>query len=283
MMNFHAVKLLRIRQWLKNLMLFFPPFLGGTLFSHTHHLQMLLPFGAFCLVSSVAYILNDVFDRDRDRHHPDKCSRPVASGAISVAAALLFASVLLIFSVVLAWKISAAFLVLMLAYFVVSVVYSAKLKDIVLLDLFCISTGFLLRLQAGGVAFNVPISGWLFLTVFLLSVFLSAGKRLSEKQRLGSAAADHRMALVSYPRGFLEGIMYMTGGSVLATYSMYAITRHSSLLLYSVPLCCFGLVRYIFRIRSGKSGDPTESLVMDMPLLIVGIVWVCMVGWGIYG
>ena len=158
-----------------------------------------------------------------------------------------------------------------------------RLKDIVILDLFCISAGFLLRLQAGGVAFNVAISGWLFLSVFLLSLFLSAGKRLAEKQRLGDTATDHRMALIGYPQGFLEGTMYMTGGSVLVTYSMYALTRHSSLLLYSVPLCSFGLLRYIFRIRSGKSGDPTDSLVRDVPLLIVGMVWVALVGWGIYG
>jgi len=277
------VRLCRVRQWLKNLMLFFPPFLGGTLLFHTNAIQMLLPFGAFCLASSATYIINDVFDKENDHHHPDKSARPIASGQISVAAALMFASALLFCSVLLAWNIYGAFLLLMVAYCTVSVAYSAKLKDIVILDLFCISAGFLLRLQAGGVAFNVAISGWLFLSVFLLSLFLSAGKRLAEKQRLGDTATDHRMALIGYPQGFLEGTMYMTGGSVLVTYSMYALTRHSSLLLYSVPLCSFGLLRYIFRIRSGKSGDPTDSLVRDVPLLIVGMVWVALVGWGIYG
>jgi 4-hydroxybenzoate polyprenyltransferase len=276
-------RLCRVRQWLKNLMLFFPPFLGGTLFSHTHVLQLLTPFISFCLVSSASYIVNDVFDKENDRHHPDKCARPIASGQISLSSALIFASALLVCSLALAWNISGVFLLLMAAYFAVSLAYSAKLKEIVILDLCCISAGFLLRLQAGGVAFNVAISAWLFLSVFLLSLFLSTGKRLAEKRRLGDTAVDHRMALIGYPDGFLEGIMYMTGGSVLVTYSMYAITRHSSLLLYSVPLCCFGLFRYIFRIRSGKSGDPTESLLRDLPLLIVGVVWVIMVGWGIYG
>lgn len=275
--------LLRVRQWLKNLMLFFPPFLGGTLISHINILQMLIPFSAFCLVSSSTYILNDVFDRESDRHHPDKLTRPIASGRISVVSAVLFATFLLICSVILAWTISVTFFVLMMAYFTVSLAYSAKLKDIVLVDIFCISAGFLLRLQAGGAAFNVVISEWLFLSVFLLSVFLSTGKRLAEKQHLGDVAHHHRKALVAYPKGFLEGAMYMTGGSVLVTYTMYVISRHSSLLLYSVPLCCFGLLRYILRVQSGKSGDPTESLVRDVPLLIVGVVWVSMVGWGIYG
>jgi len=275
--------LLRIRQWLKNLMLFFPPFLGGTLFSLGFNRYTLLPFSAFCLVSSANYICNDVFDQHNDRHHPDKRVRAIASGKISITSALFFAAALFICSLFMAWNISGLFLVLMMMYVAISLAYSVKLKEIVLLDVFCISSGFLLRLQAGGVAFNVPISKWLFTSVFLLSVFLSTGKRLAEKQSLGEDARHHRKALMAYPRGFLEGVMYMTGSSVLVAYTMYAISRHSLLLLYSVPLCCFGLLRYLFRIRSGKSGDPTESLVMDMPLLIVGTLWVCMVGWGIYG
>ncbi|MEI6207191.1 MAG: decaprenyl-phosphate phosphoribosyltransferase [Desulfuromonadales bacterium] len=277
------LQLCRARQWLKNLMIFFPPFLGGTLFSSTHVLQILSPFCAFCLVSSAAYILNDIFDRENDRHHPEKCTRLIASGRISVTSALLFAATLLACSVMLAWNISKVFLVLMTAYFVVSTAYSAKLKEIVLIDIFCISAGFLLRLQAGGAAFNVAISEWLFLSVFLLSVFLSTGKRLAEKQRLGDGAYHHRRALTAYPKGFLEGALFMTGGSVLVTYSMYVISRHSSLLLYSVPLCCFGLLRCILRVQSGKGGDPTDSLTRDLPLLIIGVVWVVMAGWGIYG
>ena len=283
MMILNVLKLLRIRQWLKNLMLFFPPFLGGTLFYHATVSRMVLPFSAFCFASSASYIVNDVFDREHDRHHPDKRTRPIASGQITVVPALLFATVLLSCSVVAAWNISGTFLVLMLAYLTVSIAYSAKLKEVALVDLVCISAGFLLRLQAGGDAFDVAISGWLFLCVFLLSLFLSSGKRLSEKQRLGKTAPDHRKALCAYPKRLLEGIMYMTGGTVLATYSMYVLTHHSLLLFYSVPLCGFGLLRFIIRIRTGKSGDPTESLVRDIPLLIVGVLWVSMVGWGIYG
>ena len=183
---------------------------------------------------------------------------------------------------ILAWNISITFLVLLASYLSVSVAYSAKLKEIVLVDIFCISAGFLLRLEAGGIAFNVSISEWLFLSVFLLSVFLSTGKRLSEKQSLGDEARYHRIALITYPNGFLEGSMYMTGSSVMVTYTMYVISRHSSLLLYTVPLCCFGLMRYILRVQKGKSGDPTESLTRDLPLLIVGVLWVALVGWGIY-
>jgi len=282
-MNLSAcLKMLRPHQWLKNLMLFFPPFLGGTFFSVSLDSQALFPFVAFCMTSSATYIFNDLFDRENDRHHPEKRTRPIASGQVSAITALLFAALLLTGSVLIALSYSSIFLLLLSAYFVVSLAYSAKLKDIVLVDIFCISAGFLLRLQAGGAVFNVAISEWLFLSVFLLSVFLSTGKRLAEKQRLGDVAQHHRKALVAYPKGFLEGSMYMTGGSVLVTYTMYVLSRHSPLLIYTVPLCCFGLLRYILRVQSGKGGDPTESLTRDVPLLIVGLAWVVIVGWGIY-
>src|SRR5450631_3444342 len=136
------LKLLRFRQWLKNLMLFFPPFLGGTLFIHSLDTQLLIPFSSFCLVSSATYIINDVFDKTNDRHHPAKSTRPIASGQISIVAALLFASALFSGSLVLAWNVSVSFLVLLLAYFTVSLAYSAKLKEIVLVDLSVYPPGF---------------------------------------------------------------------------------------------------------------------------------------------
>lgn len=277
------ITLLRPLQWLKNLMIFFPPFLGGTLLQSGMAMRGALPFFSFCMASSATYILNDVRDREHDRHHPDKRHRPLPSGKISVASAALLAIVLACASIVLAWTISSAFVLCLSIYLVVSIAYSVLLKDFALIDIFCISAGFLLRLEAGGAAFGIAISEWLFLSVFLLSVFLSTGKRLSEKNRLGGTAVSHRKALVAYPDGFLQGGMYMTGSAVLVTYTMYVIARHSAILVYSVPLCCFGLLRYILRVQSGKGGDPTESLLKDIPLFIVGLAWALMVGWGVYG
>jgi 4-hydroxybenzoate polyprenyltransferase len=242
-----------------------------------------LPFFSFCMASSATYILNDIRDRENDRHHPDKKGRPLPSGRVSITGASVVAMALACSALVIAWTVSSAFSLCLAIYLVVSIAYSVFLKEYALIDIFCISAGFLLRLEAGGAAFDIPISEWLFLSVFLLAVFLSTGKRLSEKNRLGATAVYHRKALVAYPDGFLQGTMYMTGSAVLVTYTMYVITRHSTLLVYSVPLCCFGLLRYIFRVLSGKGGDPTESLLRDIPLFIVGFVWVMMVGWGIYG
>ena len=276
------LKLLRPLQWLKNLMIYFPPFLGGAILQPDIVLRGVLPLISFCMASSAGYILNDIQDCANDRHHPDKKSRPLPAGRISISRAYQLAFLLASTGGVIAWTISTTFFMYLVAYLLLTLAYSKGLKEYAIIDIFCISGGFLLRLEAGGVAFGIPVSEWLFLSVFLLSIFLSTGKRLGEKKRLGDKAASHRKALVTYPAGFLDGVMYMTGGTVLVTYTMYVITRHSAVLLYSVPLCCFGLLRYILRIQSGKDGDPTESLTRDIPLLLVSMFWVCLVGWGIY-
>lgn len=276
------LKLLRPLQWLKNLMIYFPPFLGGAILQPHIAMRGVLPLFSFCMASSAGYILNDIHDCDNDRHHPDKKLRPLPSGRISIGGAYLLAVVLAAAAGGSAWTVSATFFMYLVMYLLLTLAYSVFLKEYALIDIFCIAAGFLLRLEAGGSAFAIHITEWLFLSVFLLSIFLGTGKRLSEKNRLGVSAVNHRKALVAYPEGFLQGAMYMTGATVLVTYTMYVISRHSALLLYTVPLCCFGLFRYILRIQSGKDGDPTESLTRDIPLLLVSMLWVCMVGWGIY-
>ena len=272
--------MLRPTQWLKNLMLFFPPFLAGQVFLPGVVTRGVVPFGAFCLVSSAGYIFNDLLDRDRDAHHPQKCLRPISSGVVSLTGASLFSAIMLISGLLLAGFISPRFLLLLVGYVVITTSYSLRLKTLPIVDLFCISAGFLIRLQAGGELFNVPISPWLFLTVFLMAVFLSTGKRLSESRSLGDLAGKHRKSLATYPPGFLAGTMFMTAGAVLVTYAMYALNRHT--LIYSVPLCLFGLLRYMFRVSSGQCGDPTESLLKDRLLFVVGLLWVLMVVWSIY-
>lgn len=274
--------LLRPRQWLKNLMLYFPPFLGGALLQPGMAFKGVRPFVAFCLISSAIYILNDLCDSVSDGQHPRKRLRPLPSGRVSSRWAVALAVACALCSVLVAWGASAAFFGYLAAYATVSIAYSLHLKDVALVDIFCISAGFLVRLLAGGAVFGLAISEWLFLCVFLLSIFLSTGKRLGEKTHLGVLAEQHRRVLVAYPTGFLEGAMYMTGGSVLVAYTMYVLSRPSGLLLYSVPLCCFGLLRHILRIQAGGGGDPTESLTRDLPMFLVGLLWAVMVGWGIY-
>jgi len=279
-MNLTYLTLLRPAQWLKNMMVLFPVFLAGNALQPGVASRAALPFCAFCLVSSAGYIFNDLLDRKRDVLHPNKRQRAIASGAASVLGASLYAAALLLSGFVLAGLYAPAIVLFLLAYAAVSLLYSSVLKSMPVVDLFSISAGFLIRLQAGGVLFQVPISPWLFLTVFLLAIFLSTGKRLSESHSLGEDAGEHRVSLAGYPAGFLAGTLYLTGSSVLVTYAMYSLMNAK--LIYTVPLCLFGLLRYILRVTAGASGDPTESLLKDRALLAVSLAWLLMVIWSIY-
>ena len=280
-MNLKAlIVLLRPHQWLKNLMIFFPPFLGGVLFTPGALQKGLLPFAAFCLASSATYVFNDIRDAEQDRIHPRKQHRPIASGAVPVPQAIIVGACLFVGSMMLSLQQPVIFWGWLLAYFVLSFAYSTVLKNLPVFDIFCISSGFVFRLFAGGVAFGVDVSDWLFLSVLLLAIFLSSGKRLSEKMMLGALSGDHRKALIEYSEGVLEGFMYMSGAAVLVTYTMYAITMHR--LVFTVPLCCFGLFRYVLLVKRGESGDPTDSLMKDPVMFIVGLVWVVMVGFATY-
>ena len=274
------IRLIRPWQWLKNLMIFFPPLLSGSLFHPGVFERGYIPFVAFCLGSSSLYIFNDLIDLERDALHPVKKNRPLPAGQVSKFVAVFMSCILLALAIVLSWQVSAFFFGILLVYLSVVVSYSLALKNRPILDIFCISLGFVLRLYGGGVAFQVTITDWLFLTVFLLAIFLSVGKRYSERYSLGENAGEHRPTLEIYPDGFLEGVMYLSGAAVLVTYSIYAIS--TPFLVYTVPLCLYGLLRYMMRVQSGKSGDPSDTLVKDIPLLITSILWVLMVGWSIY-
>ena len=262
-------------------MLLFPPFLGGLIIQPGLVQLGIVPIISFCAASSSTYILNDILDLHNDANHPVKKFRPLPSGAVAVSTAAILALFLVCSGIILAFLCSTTFLLLLIAYLVIATAYSLKLKDIPIVDVFCISAGFLLRLEAGGEAFGIQITNWLFLSVFLLAMFLSTGKRLGERKMLGNAAGSHRKSLLAYPDGFLDGTMYMTGAAVLVTYTMYVISRQT--LIYTVPLCLFGLLRYIFLVKSGKSGDPTEALYKDNTLFLVGFFWAVMVGWSLYG
>ena len=260
-------------------MLLFPPLFGGVLFTPAVLHNLALPFLAFCLASSANYAINDVVDAEKDACHPVKKNRPIPSGAIRAQTALTLGACLLLLAVLSAFTVSTPFLYTLLGYILLSSAYSFRLKNIPVMDILCVSAGFLLRLYAGGIAFHIPISSWLFLNVFLLSIFLSLGKRIAEKQLLKEKCACHRPVLEAYPLGFLYGAMYLTGATVLITYAMY-VMKHPGL-VSTIPLCCFGLLRYIYKIIKGSNGDPTDALLQDKVLLVVSLLWAAIIGWNL--
>ena len=274
------IRLLRPHQWLKNLLLFFPPFLGGKMTDMSVLFHGISPFVAFCLASSATYVVNDIADSGNDALHVQKRSRPIAAGEITPRTGYFLAFGLGIISLMMTLQLPRLFPCILISYMSLSIAYTFKLKNIVIVDIFCIAVFFLLRLEAGGIAFGVKLSEWLFLSVFLLALFLSTGKRLCERLHLGENAGDHRKALSEYPEGLLDGIMYMTAGAVLVTYTLYVISRHG--MVYTVPLCCFGLLRYMYRVKTGRGGDPVYSMIQDPLLCSVSCLWVLMVGFWVY-
>ncbi|QWV95061.1 decaprenyl-phosphate phosphoribosyltransferase [Geomonas oryzisoli] len=274
------LKLMRPHQWLKNLMIFFPALLSGVIIQPGVAQRGVLPMLAFCLGSSATYVINDLLDAPKDRNHPRKSRRPIASGTVGTRPALFLALLLAVCSIGTALLVPGIFPLLLVSYLAISACYSLKLKDVAIVDIFCIAAGFVLRLEAGGDALGVAISEWLFLSVFLLSVFLSTGKRLCEQRGLGEGAGSHRKSLEGYPPGFLDIAMAMTGAAVLVTYTMYSLSKPH--LIYTVPLCTFGLFRYALRVKAGGGGDPTDALLKDFPLFATGLLWLIMVASGIY-
>lgn len=272
--------MLRPSQWLKNLMLFFPPFLAGHALQPGMLAAGFVPFAAFCLVSSAGYILNDLLDQERDKLHPLKRLRPVAAGDIRPVAAAGTALLLVLTGCVMAAVVSLPLLGWLVLYAGLSFFYSCYGKHLPLLDICCIAAGFLVRLQAGGVVYQVPVTAWLFLLVFLLAVFLSTGKRLVELRCMPDAAGAHRNSLSSYSERALAGILYLSGSTVLLVYLFYVL--HKPGLIITVPLCLAGIVRYLYRVREGKNGDPTESLLKDPVLGVVSALWALIVIRSIY-
>lgn len=271
------IELLRPHQWLKSLLLLFPPFLGGTLWQTDSISVLILPLISFSAGASGIYIINDIFDRDLDKNHPAKSRRPLPSGRIKLPEAMVFSALLGVVSVICGLFVSSLFLLCLLVYLGISIAYSWRFKTVPIVEMFCVVSGFLLRLQAGGIAYQVEISDWLFLSVFLLALFLVSGKRLGELKHLSGQPAELiRPVLAKYPDGFFQVSLALSGTAVLITYTMYVISHHGNLLL--IPLCCFGLLFYLQRVFSGKGGDPTRALLRDPLLFVVGLLWVVLVG-----
>ncbi len=232
------------------------------------------------MVSSSSYIINDVRDIEFDRSHDSKKKRALASGKISIISAMLLALLLLIFSFIISSFVSEIFWFYIVAYLAISFSYTFLLKNVVILDIFAISMGFLIRVLAGGEPFGVEVSDWLFLAVFLVAMFLATGKRRGELVSLGGAAKSHRKSLAGYTESFLEGILWFSASAALVTYALYTIEQKSGL-FYTVPLAAFGLLRYILIVKEGK-GDPTEALLGDTQIMATGLIWAVAIGWVVY-
>jgi decaprenyl-phosphate phosphoribosyltransferase len=270
------IKELRIKHWLKNLFLFAAPFFGGSLFRDEVLHPAFPAFLSFSLCASGVYIINDIIDAENDRLHPEKKKRPVASGKISKNAATLYAAFLFLISFALSFPVNGSFIYYLVLYIIIQILYSFYLKHIAIADIFCIASGFVIRVLAGGAAFNVEVSSWLLLTMFMISLVLAAGKRLGEVRLLNERAEAHRKSLDVHFISTLNEILLISAGGSLIAYALYIIEQ-SPKLIYTVPVVTFGLFRYLLISKKG-GGDPTEALTGDKWLTLIVLLWLFMTG-----
>jgi 4-hydroxybenzoate polyprenyltransferase len=273
--------LIRPAHWVKNLLILTPPFFAGQMFSVTALALAVPVLVAFCCAASAGYAINDIVDSGKDRLHPRKRNRPIASGRLAAGSATFVAVALLVASFVIALTVTASFSMWLAAYVVTSAGYTFVVKRVFLLDTFAIAACFVIRVMAGGSAFGVSISSWLFLTMFFLSLFLAVGKRLGERRLLGEAASLHRRNLTTATEGFLRAGLWAMAIVTLVTYALYTVEVRNSL-FYTVPFATYGVLRYLFLIEERGAGDPTDLVLHDLPLLGLLGLWAVVVGAFIY-
>lgn len=267
--------LLRPHHWIKNLFLFAAPFFGGTILRYDVLILSLPVFLTFSLSASSVYIFNDIFDRERDRVHPKKRKRPIASGLITPKKASFLIMMTLLPSLYMSYLIGTGYLAFVLSYILIQALYSISLKNLTIVDIFSIASGFVIRVLAGGAAFHIKVSPWLFTTMFMISLVLAGGKRLSEVSLLTEGASHHRKSLKDYSEGFLKEILLISSGTALVTYALYTVEQAQEL-IYTIPVVTFGLFRYLMLADRGM-GEPTEALIKDLYLIVTVIVWMVLV------
>ena len=272
---------MRPRQWTKNAIVFAGIVFDGQLFVLNSFLRVLLALLLLCLMSSAIYMINDVVDIESDRQHPKKRYRAIASGQISTRFALLAALVLIVLTIGIAALYSFGLAVILLSYLVLHLLYSWRVKQIVILDILSVTAGFVLRVAAGVVVVHVQaFSPWLYACTALLALFLIIGKRRQELIELGDDAGSIRTTLNSYNLPLLDDMLRMVMTSTLIAYLLYTIEAPSVLLagtklaLVTVPFVLYALWRYLYLIHvKGDGSAPDEVLLRDRPLQVSILLW----------
>jgi 4-hydroxybenzoate polyprenyltransferase len=285
---------LRPMQWTKNTVVLAALVFSRNLFERTLAVRGLEAFGIFCLLSGAIYIINDIVDLDKDRAHPVKCNRPIASRRISRGGALVFSLVVIGAGLALAAWLNRGFFLVCVAYVAISILYSLGLKNMVVLDVLMISVGFVLRAMAGVEALKdlepgVVMSPWLLVCTLFLALFLGFNKRRHELDLLADDAARHRKSLDEYSKEFLDAMIAVVTAATVIAYAIYTIWPatidkfSTQNLIYTVPFVVFGLFRYMYLvIMKNKGGSPSEVLVSDMPLVADIVLWLVVAGLVLY-
>jgi len=272
--------LIRPKQWVKNLFVLVPLIFSKAFMNSGSVIKSLSVALCFIAVSSSVYILNDIIDYKRDRHHEKKRTRPIASGKIAKRNAAGFMLVFMAAGIIPAYFIHPYVVLCLTAYIVLNILYSVVLKKIAILDIMIIAIGFVLRVISGAVGIQVYISSWVLLCAFFISLCIAAGKRKSEKAVLMENSTLHRKALENYTDKFLNGVIEISVTGTAITYSLYTILEYETQLpMITILFVVFGLLRYMQLIFEEKEGRlPEEIILSDKPLLLsillFGAAWI---------
>ena len=282
----HLLKLMRPHQWTKNLFVF-----TGLIFGHAWTdaglvQSVILAAVAFSLLSSGVYIVNDIVDAESDRQHPRKKFRPIAAGNVAVYLAASWALVLIIVAFGLGWLVSGEVMILLLAYLMLNAGYSAGLKQVAVLDVFLIATGFMLRILVGTVGVGIPPSQWLLLCGLMITLFLGFTKRRAELMVAEESGMTTRKVLRQYDAGLLDTFIAITATGAVLAYSLYTVSpgtieiHGTADLIYTVPFVAYGVFRYILRLHTHRRGeDPARELITDPHIIVTVLSWVIVVLW----
>jgi 4-hydroxybenzoate polyprenyltransferase len=276
-----VVRSLRPKQWTKNLLVFAGLVFTYNLLNPAMLSRVMLAFVAFCMLSSAGYLWNDLRDAPADRLHPIKRRRPIAAGLVPPWLAATIALALAAAGLALAFSLGTSFLLVASLYVLLTASYSIWLKHLVLIDVFGISAGFVLRAVGGAVVIGVPVSPWLYVCTVLVSLFLGLGKRRNELELLETGAAEHRKNLEQYSLELVDQLILIVASVTIMAYSLYTFSaenlpRDHSMML-TIPLVVYGLFRYLYLVRVRRQGGAPEDLLLTDPgLLGTAVAWVAL-------
>jgi 4-hydroxybenzoate polyprenyltransferase len=281
-MLIHLIKLIRPKQWIKNFFVFAPLLFSRHVFDMPFLMPSLAAFFIFSLASSVVYIINDILDVESDRVHPKKKYRPIASGEVSVKQALIFLVLLVIMIAGGLMFLKPIFAVVIVLYLITNLLYSLKVKSIVLLDVFFISFGFMLRVLGGAAAISVPISSWMILTTIFISLFLAISKRRGELSQVINQdnIEKQRKVLKEYSVEFADQLNTIAAAGTIISYALYTVsdktvaTFGTDKLIYTTPFVIYGIFRYMYLMHQKNLGEsPTSIVTKDIPIILGVLGW----------
>lgn len=275
------VKLMRPKHYIKNILIFIPLLFSGFLFNFKNIYTTLVGFICFSLTASTIYIINDIKDKEKDKLNNTKCHRPIASGKVSIKNGIILIQILLIIITIFCFlfELNLFAISLLLLYFILNVFYSFGAKNVPLVDISILVSGFLIRILFEASLLNITVSNWLYLTIMTISFYLALGKRRNEIVNNGTKA---RKVLKNYSKEFLDKNMYVFLTITIVFYSLWTtdsniVKKNNNLLIWTIPIIIITLMRYSMNIENTSEGNPIDVITKDKILIMLGIIYLIII------